>query len=149
MEDIDKIKIARENIQQSMFYQLLKAITQYNEVYKKAGAVHGCALCKDSKILFFSEDAGRHNAVDTIAGHMWLNNIKGDHKIFYPRGRLTSEMVIKVAQMGIGILFSRSGITHKGLELAQQIGITLIARAKGRHFLVYNGHEYNNFDKSD
>jgi len=87
----------------------------------------------------FVEDVGRHNAVDAIAGHMWLEDIKGDDKIFYTTGRLTSEMVIKVAQMGIAVLLSRSGATQMGLDLARKVGVTLIARAKGKHFLVYNG----------
>ncbi len=141
MEEIDQIKITRFNIRQSSIYCLLKTLSHYNDVYKRAGAVHGCALCENEKILFFTEDVGRHNAVDAISGHMWLEGISGSDKIFYTTGRLTSEMIIKVAQMGISVLLSRSGITQKGLELAQQIGITLIARAKGRHFLIYNGLE--------
>ena len=89
---------------------------------------------------------GRHNAVDAIAGHMWLNNIHGHNKLFYTTGRLTSEMVIKAAQMGIPILLSRSGVTHMGLEVSQKVDATLIARAKGRHFLVYNGADNIIFD---
>ncbi len=141
MEEIDKIKIEPLPLKQSSLYGLLKNLNNYNEVYKRAGAVHGCALCDGESIEFFTEDVGRHNAVDAISGHMWLNGISGDGKIFYTTGRLTSEMVVKVAQMKIPILLSRSGITQKGLELARQIGITMIARAKGRHFLIYNGAE--------
>ena len=116
-----------------------------------SGAVHGCALCGFAaqgavEVDLFVEDVGRHNAADAIAGFMWLNAVKGEHKWFYTTGRLTSEMVIKVAQMGIPTLISRSGVTQKGLELAQQVGVVLIARAKGTHFLVYNGVERVVFD---
>lgn len=125
----------------STVYGVLSALRDYNEVYKRAGAVHGCALCFDDKIDFFVEDVGRHNAVDAIAGHMWLNGIEGSDAIFYTTGRLTSEMVIKVTQMGIPVLLSRSGATQMGLDLARQAGVTLISRAKGRHFLLLNGAE--------
>jgi len=125
---------------------LLDALNDHNQVYRQAGAVHGCALCQDDRILRFVEDVGRHNAVDAIAGHMWLHGTSGGDKLFYTTGRLTSEMVIKVAQMGVPVLLSRSGITQMGLALAQRIGVTLIARAKGRHFLVYHGAERIDFD---
>ncbi|ROR32326.1 formate dehydrogenase accessory sulfurtransferase FdhD [Inmirania thermothiophila] len=128
-------------VRQSRIYALLERLAGHNEVYRSAGAVHGCALCRDDEILLFIEDVGRHNAVDAIAGHMWLEGIGGADKVFYTTGRLTSEMVIKVAQMGIPVLLSRSGITQMGLELARRTGVTLIGRAKGRHFLVYHGAE--------
>ena len=99
-----------------------------------------------SAIDLFVEDVGRHNAADAIAGYMWLDAVEGADKVFYTTGRLTSEMVIKVAQMGIPVLLSRSGVTHKGLELARKVGVTMIARAKGQHFLVYNGAERVLFD---
>lgn len=146
MDDLDKINLSSLQIRQSAIYNLLSALNQHNEVYKRAGAVHGCALCEDIQLKYFVEDVGRHNAVDAIAGHMWLDNIAGHNKIFYTTGRLTSEMVIKGAQMGIPVLLSRSGVTHMGLEVAQKVGVTLIARAKGRHFLVYNGAENIEFD---
>ena len=120
----------------------MRNITAYNEVYKQAGAVHGCALCQGTEILHFVEDVGRHNAVDAIAGQMWLeDDLEGGDKSFYTTGRLTSEMVIKVAQMGIPLLLSRSGITRMGLEIGQRLGVTLIGRAKGKHFLVFSGAE--------
>ena len=98
-------------------------------------------------MLYFVEDVGRHNATDTIAGEMWLEGMGGNDKIFYTTGRLTSEIVMKAAHMGVPILISRSGITHMGLELAQDLGVTMIARAKGRHFLVYNGEDTIQYDE--
>ena len=121
-------------------YQILDGISDYNQTYKKAGAVHGCALStQEGKLDIFVEDVGRHNAVDAISGWMWINNISGDNKVFYTTGRLTSEMVIKVAQMNVPLLLSRSGVTEMGLSIAQKIGIGMVARAKGKHFLVFNG----------
>ena len=142
MEGLSKIQLPKTSLTQSLIYALLANLNQHNEIYKQAGAVHGCALCKGNKIVRFVEDVGRHNAVDVIAGYMWLNDIKGDDKIFYTTGRLTSEMVIKVAQMGIVVLLSRSGTTQMGYELAKRFGVILISRAKGKHFLVYNGAEH-------
>ena len=146
MDDLDKIHLTRKPISQALIYSLLHNLNEYNEIYKRAGGVHGCALCQADKILYFVEDVGRHNAVDTIAGYMWLQGISGEDKIFYTTGRLTSEMVIKVAQMGIPILLSRSGVTQMGLDLARKVGVTLIARAKGNHFMVYNGAELLDYD---
>lgn len=122
---------------QSVLYRLLDNLGAYNETYRSAGAVHGCALCHQDRVLDFVEDVGRHNAVDTLAGRQWLRAGEGagdEADIFYTTGRLTSEMVLKVAQMGIGVLVSRSGVTQKGVELAERFGVLLIARAKGRHF---------------
>ena len=136
-----------DKLYESTIYALLKTINSYNEIYRAAGAVHGCALCEGSRMLYFVEDVGRHNATDTIAGEMWLQDIGGNDKIFYTTGRLTSEIVMKAAHMGVPILISRSGITHMGLELAQDLGVTLIARAKGRHFLVYNGEDTIQYDE--
>ena len=146
MDGLDKLKLPKVTLKQSLIYDLLSNLNAHNEIYKKAGAVHGCALCKGTEILRFVEDVGRHNAVDALAGYMWLHNIKGEDKIFYTTGRLTSEMVIKVAQMGIPVLLSRSGATQMGYEIAQKIGVVLISRAKGNHFLIYNGAEQVEFD---
>ncbi len=146
MDKIQGLKTAEHNIKQSTLYALLDSVRSHNEVYKKAGAVHGCALYTDDKLDLFVEDVGRHNAVDAIAGHMWLNDITGDNKIFYTTGRLTSEMVIKVAQMGIPVLLSRSGATQMGLEMAQLSGVTLISRSRGKHFMVLNGVNNMEFD---
>ena len=147
MEDLDEISLQQPLLRQSSIYALLGKLSEYNEIYKNAGAVHGCALCSEAAgIELFIEDVGRHNAVDAIAGHMWLNDIGSADKLFYTTGRLTSEMVIKVALMGIPVLLSRSGITAMGLSIAQKVGVTMIARAKGRHFLVYHGGELIDYD---
>ena len=147
MDKLKDIQVAQYPIKQSTLYTVLDALKLHNEVYKKAGAVHACALCTSQKIDFFIEDVGRHNAVDAIAGYMWLNHVKGDDKIFYTTGRLTSEMVIKVAQMGIPAIISRSGATQMGLDMAKQAGVSLISRAKGKHFLVLNGAENIQFNQ--
>lgn len=147
MDNLSQIQLAKPTVSQSQIYRLLERLSAHNQVYRKAGAVHGCALCGEDDILSFVEDVGRHNAVDTIAGHMWYEGIDGADKWFYTTGRLTSEMVIKVAQMGVPVLLSRSGVTQMGLELAQQLGVMLIARAKGRHFLVYHGADQIHFDE--
>ena len=146
MEGLSKINLPNVQLKQSLIYNLLANLNAHNEIYKKAGAVHGCALCQSTEISRFVEDVGRHNAVDAIAGYMWLNRIKGNDKIFYTTGRLTSEMVIKVAQMGIPVLLSRSGATQMGYEIAQQLGVVLLSRAKGKHFLIYNGAKQVEFD---
>ena len=146
LAQLQNIHLQSPIIRQSTIYQLLKNLSAYNDVYKSAGAVHGCALCNGAEILCFVEDVGRHNAVDAIAGQMWLDEIPGHDKLFYTTGRLTSEMVMKVAQMGIPALLSRSGITQMGLKLAQDLGVTLFSRAKGRHFLIYHGRENVLFD---
>ena len=141
-----EVELPRVTLRQSKIYGLLRTIGDYNELYKKAGAVHGCALCADEEVLIFVEDVGRHNAADAIAGKMWLDRLDGGDKIFYTTGRLTSEIVMKTALMGIPVLLSRSGITHMGLELAQEVGVLMIARAKGRHFLIYHGADRVEFD---
>ena len=146
LDALYSIELPEVTVPQSMIYALLDNIRQHNDIYKRAGAVHGCGLCLGTDILMFVEDVGRHNAADAIAGSMWLEHLTGGDKIFYTTGRLTSEIVMKVAQMGIPVLLSRSGVTHMGLELAQELGVTMIARAKGKHFLVYHGVENIVFD---
>lgn len=146
MASLEDYQVPQTELKQSQIYACLEALTHFNQTYKKAGAVHGCAVCEDDKILSFVEDVGRHNAVDTLAGELWLKQISGNNKIFYTTGRLTSEMVIKVAQMGIPVLLSRSGVTQMGLDLAQKFGITTIARAKGLRFQVFTGAEKIIFD---
>ena len=128
-------------ISQHALYGLLNAMRLQESTYKSAGSVHGCALFRQDELLTFVEDVGRHNAIDTIAGWMWLHGVPGGDKIFYTTGRLTSEMVIKSAQMGVPIVVSRSGITQMGHELANQLGLALFGRATNRHFICYSGLE--------
>lgn len=146
MDEIDAIQLpATRHFSQDQLYALMAAVRQYDSIYKQAGAVHGCALAQTSgescQILMFFEDVGRHNAVDAIAGQMWLDGLDGGDKIFYTTGRLTSEMVIKTAQMGIPVLVSRSGLTRMGWEIAKQVGLTMIGRAQGKHYLLFTGEE--------
>ena len=148
VEQLSRIELQASRLKQSDIYSLLKNLGRYNDVYKSAGAVHGCALCSGTQVTAFIEDVGRHNAVDAIAGQMWLENTSGHDKLFYTTGRLTSEMVMKVAQMGIPALLSRSGITQMGLKLAKDFGVILFSRAAGKHFLIYNGVEHIEFDVS-
>jgi FdhD protein len=146
LEKLERVQLPRVRLHQSTMYDLLKNLNDYNDIYRSAGAVHGCALCRGTDVLMFIEDVGRHNAADAIAGHMWLERFDGGDKIFYTTGRLTSEMVIKTAQIGVPVLLSRSGVTQMGLDLARRLGVTMIARAKGKHFLVYNGASTIVFD---
>lgn len=146
IDKLKKVTNINQPIKQSTLYGLLESITYYNQTYKAAGAVHGCAICEGKNIISFIEDIGRHNAVDTLSGEMWIKNMIGKDKIFYTTGRLTSEMVIKVAQMEIPILISRSGTTQMGYDLAKRFNITLISRAKGLRFQIFNGIENIIFD---
>ncbi|MEI7680044.1 MAG: formate dehydrogenase accessory sulfurtransferase FdhD [Betaproteobacteria bacterium] len=141
MEDIENIRLRDDvRLDEAVYYQLIDNIRRHETVYKQAGAVHGCALAKGAEILLFVEDVGRHNAVDAIAGRMWLDAIDGSDKVFYTTGRLTSEMVIKCAQMRIPLLVSRSGLTQMGHDIATRTGITMIGRATGKHYLLFSGH---------
>ena len=146
MDQLSRVNIAPLPLKQSDIYALLKNLNHHNEIYRSAGAVHGCALCNGTEVMIFIEDVGRHNAVDAIAGRMWLDGIEGAGRIFYTTGRLTSEMVIKVAQMGIPVLLSRSGVTEMGLSLARDLGVTMLSRVQNRHFLIYNGADNIDFD---
>ncbi len=167
MDEIESIRLPQASITQAQLYGILNAIRLQESTYKSAGSVHGCALFRGDDMLLFVEDVGRHNAIDTIAGWMWLNDIaptlaagaaalppegalapKGglsaldlsssdDPLVFYTTGRLTSEMVIKSAQMGVPIVVSRSGITQMGHEIAQQLDLCAIGRATNKHFLCY------------
>ena len=142
MEDIDAIRLpAGARLAEETLFALLNHVRLHESIYKESGAVHGCALAKGSEILVFVEDVGRHNAVDAIAGWMWLEGVDGGDKVFYTTGRLTSEMVIKAAQMGIPFLVSRSGLTKMGHEIARKVGIPLIGRAVNRRYLVFTGAE--------
>ncbi|MET0919405.1 MAG: formate dehydrogenase accessory sulfurtransferase FdhD [Burkholderiales bacterium] len=146
MAEIESVRLpAGATLAQTTLYALLDRVRLHETIYKQAGAVHGCALATNepgrSEILVFVEDVGRHNAVDAIAGQMWLDRIDGADKIFYTTGRLTSEMVIKAAQMGIPFLVSRSGLTQMGFEIAEKVGMTMIGRATNKHFLLFTGGE--------
>ncbi len=142
MEDIESIRLRDDvRLSEETLFALLEAIRSHGAIYKSAGAVHGCALAQGSEILHFVEDVGRHNAVDTIAGQMWLEGIDGSDKIFYTTGRLTSEMVIKAAQMRVPFLVSRSGLTEMGYQIAGKVGITMFGRAVRKHYLLFTGEQ--------
>lgn len=146
---VDKLyerKLPRVRVRQSTLYQVLKAVAPLNMVYRQAGSVHGCGLCQDGRVLMYVEDVGRHNAADTIAGRMWLDGTAGEDKVLYTTGRLTSEIIMKAAFMGIPVLLSKSGLTQMGLELARDMGMVVIGRARGNRFLVFTGGEQVIFD---
>ena len=139
VNDIDAIQLpADAHISQATLYALVNAIRLQETTYKSSGSVHGCALFKGADMLMFVEDVGRHNAVDTIAGWMAMNDVSGHDKVFYTTGRLTSEMVIKSAQMGVPIAVSRSGITQMGLEVAERVQLCAIGRATNKRFLCFS-----------
>jgi FdhD protein len=139
MDEIESIRLPEASITQSQLYGILNAIRLQESTYKSAGSVHGCALFHGEEMLLFIEDVGRHNAIDTIAGWMWLQQpaIASADKVFYTTGRLTSEMIIKSAQMGVPIVVSRSGVTQMGHEIAQRLDLCAIGRATNKHFLCY------------
>jgi FdhD protein len=142
LDEVDNIHLpVGATLDQDTLYGIIDTIRLQQSVYKQAGSVHGCALFKGTELLMFVEDVGRHNAVDAIAGRMWLEGMTGADKIFYTTGRLTSEMVIKGAQMGIPFLLSRSGVTQMGYQMARRVNLTLFARCTGKHFLLYTGRE--------
>ena len=151
MEQVDSVKLpppAAARVRQSMLPALNEAMRRVDSVHRRAGSVHGCALFRGTEMLTFVEDVGRHNAIDTIAGWMWMHGDsslgQGGDKIFYTTGRLTSEMVTKAAQLGVPIVVSRNGVTQMGYELALRLGMALFGRASQRHFICYCG-----FDRFD
>ena len=140
MEKFETVRLPADAVlRTSWLYILLKKINTAPSLYLEAGAIHGCVLCEEDRPLLYMEDVGRHNAVDKIAGYMFLNGMEGGDKIFYTTGRLTSEMVIKTVQMGIPILVSRSGFTAWGVELARQVDMALLGRARGKRFIALSG----------
>jgi FdhD protein len=148
MEQIDAVKLpppAAARIRQSTVQALNEAMRKVDSVHRRAGSVHGCALFRGTEMLTFVEDVGRHNAIDTIAGWMWMQGDDplgaGGDKVFYTTGRLTSEMVTKAAQLGVPIVISRNGVTQMGYELAARLGMTLFGRASQKHFICYCGFE--------
>ena len=147
MNDFSSINLSKTTkIKTSWIYSISKKVNNRPSLYLKAGALHGCVLCKKNSPLIYVEDVGRHNAIDKIAGWLFLNKEDASDKIFYTTGRLTSEMIIKTVQMGIPILISRSGFTESGVTLAKQAGLTLIGRAKGKRMIIANGIERVVFD---
>ncbi|HER27280.1 MAG TPA: formate dehydrogenase accessory sulfurtransferase FdhD [Rhodospirillales bacterium] len=149
MESFDKVTLPDDaTLSTSSLIALLKTINTLPSLYLKAGAIHGCVLAEGDQPIFYMEDVGRHNAVDKIAGYMFREKITGGDKIFYTTGRLTSEMVIKTVQMGIPILVSRSGFTAWGVDLARQVGLTLIGRARGQRFVALAGQQRIIYDNN-
>jgi FdhD protein len=132
---------ADARIRQSTLHRMLETMRQQDSIHRKAGSVHGCALFRGAEMLMFVEDVGRHNAIDSIAGWMGMHGVDGGDKAFYTTGRLTSEMVMKAAQLGVPIIVSRNGVTAMGHEMASRLGMTLFGRASNRHFLCYTGFE--------
>jgi FdhD protein len=141
MDEIEAIQLPPASITQAQLYGIVNAIRLQESTYKSAGSVHGCALFQGEEMLLFVEDVGRHNAIDTIAGWMWLQDTTPATalapRVFYTTGRLTSEMIIKAAQMQVAIVVSRSGITQMGHEIAQRLDLCAIGRATNKHFLCY------------
>jgi FdhD protein len=143
MDEISGVELNKNIfLSDEKLFVLIEKVRKHETIYKQAGAVHGCALANtEGEILMFVEDVGRHNAVDAIAGFMWLDAIPGADKVFYTTGRLTSEMVIKCVQMRIPFLVSRSGLTQMGYSVAKKAGLTMLGRASGRHYLIFSGKE--------
>ena len=146
MEQLEGVRLPEAELRTSWLYALARKINTRPSLYLEAGAIHGTVLCARDKPLIFMEDVGRHNAVDKIAGWMFREGVAGADKILYTTGRLTSEMVIKTALMGVPVLASRSGFTAWGVELAQQVGLTLIGRMRGQRFHCLSGSERLVFD---
>jgi FdhD protein len=148
MDDVDRIVLpAQARLRQSQLYDIVNTIRLHDSTYKTAGSVHACALFMDNRLQLFVEDVGRHNAVDTIAGWMALQGtLPAGEKVFYTTGRLTSEMVIKSAQMGVPVVISRSGITEMGLQVAQRVGLCAIGRATHTRFLCFSHPQRLLFD---
>jgi FdhD protein len=142
MDEIDTLALPDARISQARVYAVLNAIRLQESTYKSAGSVHGCALFSGETMQIFVEDVGRHNAIDTIAGWMWMHGVVSDaDAIFYTTGRLTSEMVMKSAHMGVAVVVSRSGITQMGYDLAARLQLCTLGRAMNKHFLCYTGAE--------
>ncbi len=146
MEGLDQVQLPQTSVKTSWLYGLAHKINTTPSLYLEAGAIHGTVLCQGDQPLVYMEDVGRHNAVDKIAGWMFLNGISADDKILYTTGRLTSEMVIKTALMGIPVLASRSGFTAWGVDIARQVGLTCIGRMRGKRFVCLSGEDRLEWD---
>ena len=141
MQDLADLQLPETRLSQGRLYKVLEQMRQLETTYKSSGSVHGCALFDGERLCLFIEDVGRHNAIDTIAGWLWMQETSAQPSdpLFYTTGRLTSEMVLKAAQMGVPLVVSRSGITQMGFEMAQSLGLCTVGRAINRHFLCYSG----------
>ncbi len=148
LEAFEKVALPKAELRTSWLYQMTYAINSMPSLYLEAGAIHGCVLCKESTPVCYTEDVGRHNAVDKIAGWIYRHDVDPADKILYTTGRLTSEMVIKTVRMGIPILVSRSGFTAWGVDLARQVGLTLVGRARGKRFIALSGEERIIYDQN-
>jgi FdhD protein len=148
LEAVESVKLPQASLRTSWLYQMTQTINTMPSLYLEAGAIHGCVLCKEGTPICYTEDVGRHNAVDKIAGWMFRHGVEAGDKILYTTGRLTSEMVIKTVRMGIPILVSRSGFTAWGVELARQVGLTLVGRTRGKRFIALSGEERIVHDQS-
>jgi len=147
MEGLEQVVLPQNPLPISCLYGLSKTINQLPSLYLEAGAIHGTVLCQEDQPLVYMEDVGRHNAVDKIAGWMYREGVKAEDKILYTTGRLTSEMVIKTALMGIPVLLSRSGFTAWGVQIANEVGLTMIGRLRGERFVCLSGDANLEFDK--
>jgi FdhD protein len=148
LEAVESVALPSAELRTSWLYQMTQTINTMPSLYLEAGAIHGCVLCKEGTPLCYTEDVGRHNAVDKIAGWMYCHGVDAADKILYTTGRLTSEMVIKTVRMGIPILVSRSGFTAWGVDLARQVGLTLVGRARGKRFMALAGAERIVYDQN-
>jgi FdhD protein len=148
LEAVESVALPPAELRTSWLYQMTQTINTMPSLYLEAGAIHGCVLCKEGEPVCYTEDVGRHNAVDKIAGWMFQHGVEAGDKILYTTGRLTSEMVIKTVRMGIPILVSRSGFTAWGVELARQVGLTLVGRTRGKRFIALSGEERIVYDQN-
>jgi FdhD protein len=148
LEAVESVALPQAQLRTSWLYEMTHSINTMPSLYLEAGAIHGCVLCKEGTPVCYTEDVGRHNAVDKIAGWMFRHGVDPADKILYTTGRLTSEMVIKTVRMGIPILISRSGFTAWGVDLARQVGLTLVGRARGKRFIALSGQERIVFDQN-
>jgi FdhD protein len=148
LDAVENVTLPKSVLRTSWLYQMTRTINTMPSLYLEAGAIHGCVLCKEGTPLCYTEDVGRHNAVDKIAGWIYRHGVETGDKILYTTGRLTSEMVIKTVRMGIPILVSRSGFTAWGVDLARQVGLTLVGRARGKRFIALSGQDRIVYDQN-
>jgi FdhD protein len=148
LEAVENVALPQTELRTSWLYQMTHTINTMPSLYLEAGAIHGCVLCREGTPVCYTEDVGRHNAVDKIAGWMFRHGVDAADKILYTTGRLTSEMVIKTVRMGIPILVSRSGFTAWGVDLARQVGLTLVGRTRGKRFIALSGQQRIVYDQN-